>query len=35
MTNRPEWLSAVFGTTLAGGVAVALSTFSTPTSWTT
>ncbi|MGF7236358.1 MAG: AMP-binding protein [Frankia sp.] len=30
MTNRPEWISAVFGTTLAGGVAVALSTFSTP-----
>ena len=29
MTNRPEWLSAVFGTALAGGVAVALSTFST------
>lgn len=28
-TNRPEWISAVFGTTLAGGVAVALSTFST------
>ncbi|MFE6921962.1 class I adenylate-forming enzyme family protein [Nocardia sp. NPDC057663] len=31
MTNRPEWLAAVFGTSLAGGVAVALSTFSTPT----
>lgn len=30
MTNRPEWLSAFFGITLAGGVAVALSTFSTP-----
>jgi acyl-CoA synthetase (AMP-forming)/AMP-acid ligase II len=30
MTNRPEYLSAVFGTALAGGVAVALSTFSTP-----
>ncbi|MFD4459110.1 class I adenylate-forming enzyme family protein [Nocardia sp. NPDC058480] len=30
MTNRPEWLAAVFGTALAGGVAVALSTFSTP-----
>ncbi|MEU1521525.1 class I adenylate-forming enzyme family protein [Nocardia rhamnosiphila] len=29
MTNRAEWLSAVFGTSLAGGVAVALSTFST------
>ncbi|GAA0959835.1 class I adenylate-forming enzyme family protein [Actinocorallia libanotica] len=29
MTNRPEWLAAVFGTSLAGGVAVALSTFST------
>ncbi|GAB2658507.1 AMP-binding protein [Nocardia goodfellowii] len=30
MTNRPEWISAVFGTALAGGVAVTLSTFSTP-----
>lgn len=30
MTNRPEWVAAVFGTSLAGGVAVALSTFSTP-----
>ncbi|MBB5915568.1 acyl-CoA synthetase (AMP-forming)/AMP-acid ligase II [Nocardia transvalensis] len=30
MTNRPEWLAAVFGASLAGGVAVALSTFSTP-----
>ena len=30
MTNRPEWIAAVFGTTLAGGVAVTLSTFSTP-----
>ncbi|WP_253869539.1 class I adenylate-forming enzyme family protein [Mycobacterium sp. 1164966.3] len=30
MTNRPEWLAAVFGTSLAGGVAVTLSTFSTP-----
>jgi fatty-acyl-CoA synthase len=30
MTNRPEWVSAFFGITLAGGVAVALSTFSTP-----
>jgi fatty-acyl-CoA synthase len=29
MTNRPQWLSAVFGTALAGGVAVPLSTFST------
>ncbi|CUU54676.1 fatty-acyl-CoA synthase [Parafrankia irregularis] len=29
MTNRPEWISAVFGVTLAGGVAVVLSTFST------
>lgn len=29
MTNRPEYLSALFGTALAGGVAVALSTFST------
>lgn len=31
MTNRPEFLSAVFGSALAGGVAVPLSTFSTPT----
>ncbi|WP_428310126.1 class I adenylate-forming enzyme family protein [Hydrocarboniphaga sp.] len=30
MTNRPEYLSALFGTAMAGGVAVALSTFSTP-----
>ena len=30
MTNRPEWISAFFGIGLAGGVAVALSTFSTP-----
>src|SRR4029453_7143073 len=30
MTNRPDFLSAVFGTGLAGGVAVPLSTFSTP-----
>ena len=30
MTNRPEWISAFFGITLAGGVAVTLSTFSTP-----
>jgi fatty-acyl-CoA synthase len=30
MTNRPEFISAVFGTGLAGGVAVLLSTFSTP-----
>lgn len=29
MTNRPEYLSALFGTALAGGVSVALSTFST------
>ncbi len=29
MTNRPEYLSAVFGTGLAGGVLVGLSTFST------
>ena len=29
MTNRPEFLSAVFGVGLAGGVAVTLSTFST------
>ena len=29
MTNRPEWLAAVFGATLAGCVAVPLSTFST------
>jgi fatty-acyl-CoA synthase len=30
MTNRPEMLAAVFGTALAGGVAVLLNTFSTP-----
>lgn len=30
MTNRPEWLAAVFGASLAGCVAVPLSTFSTP-----
>ena len=30
MTNRPEWVAAVFGVGLAGGLAVALSTFSTP-----
>ena len=29
MTNRPEFLPAVFGTALAGGVATTLSTFST------
>lgn len=29
MTNRPEFLSALFGTALAGGVACAISTFST------
>lgn len=29
MTNRAEWIAAVFGTGLAGGVAVTLSTFST------
>lgn len=30
MTNRPEFLTAMFGTALAGGVTVALNTFSTP-----
>jgi acyl-CoA synthetase (AMP-forming)/AMP-acid ligase II len=30
MTNRPEFLAAMFGTALAGGVVVALNTFSTP-----
>lgn len=30
MTNRPEFLASLFGTALAGGVPVALSTFSTP-----
>lgn len=30
MTNRAEFLAAVFGTALAGGVAAPLSTFSTP-----
>jgi fatty-acyl-CoA synthase len=29
MTNRPEWVAAMFGVSLAGGVAVLLSTFST------
>ncbi len=29
MTNRPEWISSFFGITLAGGVAIPLSTFST------
>ena len=29
MTNRPEWIAAFFGVGIAGGVAVALSTFST------
>lgn len=29
MTNRPEWIATFFGVGLAGGVAVALSTFST------
>jgi acyl-CoA synthetase (AMP-forming)/AMP-acid ligase II len=28
-TNRPEWISAAFGVALAGGVCVAMSTFST------
>lgn len=30
MTNRPEFLSSLFGAALAGAVPVALSTFSTP-----
>lgn len=30
MTNRPEFLAALFGTAIAGGVASPLSTFSTP-----
>lgn len=30
MTNRPEYLSVLFGTAMAGGVSVVLSTFSTP-----
>lgn len=29
MTNRPEWIAGVFGTALAGGVAVAINTFAT------
>lgn len=29
VNNRPEWLEAFFGTTIAGGVVVALSTWST------
>ena len=34
MTNRCEYLSAVFGIAMAGGVTVALSTFSTPAEMT-
>jgi acyl-CoA synthetase (AMP-forming)/AMP-acid ligase II len=30
MTNRPEYLSSLFGIALAGGVTVSLSTFATP-----
>lgn len=30
MTNRPEFVASVFGIALAGGVAVALNTFATP-----
>lgn len=30
MANRPEYLAALFGIAMAGGVTVALSTFSTP-----
>jgi fatty-acyl-CoA synthase len=30
MTNRPEWIASFFGITIAGGMPVALSTFSTP-----
>src|SRR6056300_105077 len=30
MTNRLEFLSATFGTALAGGIATTMSTFSTP-----
>lgn len=29
ISNRPEWLAAVFGATMAGAVAVAMNTFST------
>lgn len=29
-TNRPEWVSALFGIALAGGTAVVMSTFATP-----
>jgi len=29
INNRPEWLEAFFGTTIAGGIVVALSTWST------
>ena len=29
-TNRPEWLSAMFGIALAGGTGVVMSTFATP-----
>jgi fatty-acyl-CoA synthase len=30
MTNRPEWIASFFGAAMAGGMPVALSTFSTP-----
>jgi len=30
VSNRPEWLFCLFGTAMAGGVTVALNTFSTP-----
>lgn len=30
MANRPEYLAAIFGIAMAGGIAVALNTFSTP-----
>ncbi len=33
MTNRLEFLSSVFGTALAGGVATTMSTFSTAAEW--
>src|SRR6201999_3584263 len=29
-TNRPEWVTAMFGVALAGGTCVALSTFAKP-----
>ncbi len=35
MTNRPEFIAAVFGIAMAGGVVVALNTFATPSEFDT